>query len=116
MADLYSKILEAPPDPNSFNFMQFLGKFGKIICWHPPESWRPLLGDPPLLNAHNEPLIFAIRLGIRPWHHLASSTTGNLFLFLQKILNANIDNFLLILKNSTEHSWLNEMLTPTVIC
>ena len=33
--------------------MQFLGKFGKIVCWHPPplESWRPLLGeilDPPL--------------------------------------------------------------------
>ena len=23
--------------PNSFNFMQFLGKFGKIICWRP--SW-----------------------------------------------------------------------------
>ena len=21
--------------PNSFNFMQFLGKFGKIICWRP---------------------------------------------------------------------------------
>ena len=38
--------------PNSFNFMQFLRKFGKIVCWcHPPESWRPLLGEilvPPL--------------------------------------------------------------------
>ena len=44
----------APPGgPNSFNFMQFLGKFGKIVCWHLPlESWRPLLGeilDPPLV-------------------------------------------------------------------
>ena len=32
---------------NSFNFMHFLGKFGKIICW------RPHLGeilDPPLLK------------------------------------------------------------------
>ena len=40
--------------PNYFNFMQFLGKFGKIICWRPsPGIWRPLLGeilDPPLLN------------------------------------------------------------------
>ena len=40
-----------PGHPNSFNFMQFLGNFGKIICWRPPGSWRPLLGeilDPPL--------------------------------------------------------------------
>ena len=22
-----------------FNFMQFLGKFGKIICWHPPPKF-----------------------------------------------------------------------------
>ena len=27
-----------PPGPNSFNFMQFWGKFGKIVCWCPP--WR----------------------------------------------------------------------------
>ena len=36
---------ERPQVPNSFNFMQFLGKFGKIICW------RSHLGeilDPPL--------------------------------------------------------------------
>ena len=53
VADLHSKILDARPPggPNSFNFMQFLGKFGKIVCWHPQGSWRPLLGeilDPPL--------------------------------------------------------------------
>ena len=39
--------------PNSFNFMQFLGKFGKIVCWCPPGSWRPLLAeilDPPLIT------------------------------------------------------------------
>ena len=30
-----------PPGPNSFNFMQFWGKFGKIICWRPP----PLSGE-----------------------------------------------------------------------
>ena len=46
----------APPPggPNSFNFMQFLGKFGKIVCWRPPlGSWRPLLReilDPPLIR------------------------------------------------------------------
>ena len=36
-----------PRGPNSFNFMQFLGKFGKFVCW------RPLLGeilDPPLFS------------------------------------------------------------------
>ena len=25
-----------PGGPNSFNFMQFLGKLGKILCWRPP--------------------------------------------------------------------------------
>ena len=24
------------PPSKSFNFMQFLGKFGKIVCWRPP--------------------------------------------------------------------------------
>ena len=42
-----------PPGPNSSNFVQFLGKFGKIVCWRPLlESWPPFLGeilDPPLL-------------------------------------------------------------------
>ena len=43
-----------PGGPNSFNFMQFLGKFGKIVRMRPPPplgSWRPLLGeilDPPV--------------------------------------------------------------------
>ena len=40
-----------PGGPNSFNFMQFLGKCGKIVCSIPPEGWRPNLGeilDPPL--------------------------------------------------------------------
>ena len=40
-----------PSGPNSFIFLQFLGTFGKIVCWCPPESWRPHLGeilDPPL--------------------------------------------------------------------
>ena len=28
----------APPPgyPNSFDFIQFSGKFGKIVCWRPP--------------------------------------------------------------------------------
>ena len=42
-----------PRGPNSFNFMQFLRKFGKIVCWRhlSPGSWSPLLGeilDPPM--------------------------------------------------------------------
>ena len=43
-----------PGGPNSFNFMQFLAKFGKIVCWRPLGSCRPLLGeilDPPLHTA-----------------------------------------------------------------
>ena len=44
--------MRAPWGPNSFNFVQFLGKFGKIVCWRaPPGSWCPLLReilDPPL--------------------------------------------------------------------
>ena len=30
-----------PGGPNSFNFMQFLGKFGKIVCWRPPGELAP---------------------------------------------------------------------------
>ena len=42
VADLHSKILDArPPGPNSFKFMQCLGKFGKIVCWHPPGELAP---------------------------------------------------------------------------
>ena len=38
----------APPgDPNSFNFMQVLGKYGKIVCWCPPgELVPPPRGNP----------------------------------------------------------------------
>ena len=40
-----------PWGPNSFNFMQFLGKYGKSYVGAPLGSWRPVLGeilDPPL--------------------------------------------------------------------
>ena len=34
-----------PGGPNSFNFMQFLGKFGKIVCWRlPPRVGAPSSG------------------------------------------------------------------------
>ena len=55
VADLRGREGCAPPPPggpNSFNFMQFLGKYGKVVCWCPPGSWCPLLGeilDPPLI-------------------------------------------------------------------
>ena len=36
---------ERPPGgSNSFNFMQFLGNFGKIVCWRPPPGG---LASPP---------------------------------------------------------------------
>ena len=44
-----------PRGPNSFNFMQFSGKFGKIVCWRPPGELAPCLGeilDPPLAYMH----------------------------------------------------------------
>ena len=34
-----------PTAQNFLNFMQFFGKFGKIICWRPPEGWRPSYGE-----------------------------------------------------------------------
>ena len=43
-----------PSDPNSFNFMQFWEKFGKILCWRPLAGWRPHLREilePPLGQA-----------------------------------------------------------------
>ena len=59
------KISPPPGGPNSFNFMQFLGKFGKIVCWRPPPrgSWRPLLGeilDPPLACMVRSGILFAL--------------------------------------------------------
>ena len=39
----------APPGhPNSFDFMQFSGKFGKIVCWRPPPLGE--LAPPPQGN------------------------------------------------------------------
>ena len=39
----------AHPPPHTaqdfLNFMQFFGKFGKIVCWHPPEGWHPSYGE-----------------------------------------------------------------------
>ena len=52
-----------PPGPNSFNFMHFWEKIGKIICWCLPEGWRPHIReilDPPLLASNQimDPLLF----------------------------------------------------------
>ena len=46
--------LPLPPMAQNFlDFMQFLGKFDKIVCWRPLEGRRPLLQgilDPPLVS------------------------------------------------------------------
>ena len=43
----------APRGPNSFNFMQFLGKFGEIVCWRPPgELVPPPQGNPGSATEH----------------------------------------------------------------
>ena len=41
-----------PGGPNSFNFMQFLGKFGKIVCWRPLEGWCPTSGKSWIRHCH----------------------------------------------------------------
>ena len=64
MADLRggARYARPPGGPNSFNFMQFLGNFGKIVCWRPPlGSWRPLLGE--ILDPLLENIIFDKELG-----------------------------------------------------
>ena len=51
VVDLHNKILDVPPGPNSFDFMQSLGKFSKIVC-SPPGGLVPHLRkilDPPLI-------------------------------------------------------------------
>ena len=56
VADLRGYEGRAPRGLNSFNFMQFLGKFCKIVCWRPPGSWRPHLEEiltPPLNGCPN---------------------------------------------------------------
>ena len=45
VAELHSKILDEPSGPNSFNFMQFLGNFGEIVCWC-PATLPPRVGAP----------------------------------------------------------------------
>ena len=39
--------MSPPPGPNSFNFMQFSGKYIKIICWRPPGELAPPPGGNP---------------------------------------------------------------------
>ena len=48
MADLRGAQGTPPRGPNSFNFMQFLGKFIKFVCWRPPpgELMPPPRGNP----------------------------------------------------------------------
>ena len=46
-----------PGGPNSFNFMQFLGKFGKIVCWHLPRGvGAPPWGNPGSATAESDGL------------------------------------------------------------
>ena len=38
-----SKAVANPTDQTFLNFVQFSGKSGKFVCWHPAEGWYPLL-------------------------------------------------------------------------
>ena len=46
VADQREGARDTPQGLNSFNFMQFWGKFGKIICRSPGELTPPPLGNP----------------------------------------------------------------------
>ena len=46
-----ARAIHPPGCPHSFNFMQFLGKFGKILCWHPSGGLVP----PPRGNPRSTP-------------------------------------------------------------
>ena len=53
-------VLVYPGGLNSFNFMQFLGKYGQIVCWCPPGELHPLLGEilvPPLHTSYFVPML-----------------------------------------------------------
>ena len=46
VADLHSKILDAPPFQILSISCSFFKIFGKIVCWRPPPGgWRPHLGE-----------------------------------------------------------------------
>ena len=57
VADLGGRRGRAPPPPggpNSFNFMQFLGKFDKFVCWCPGELAPPPRGNRGSATAGNK--------------------------------------------------------------
>ena len=57
VADLRGGRRGRPPGgPNSFDFMQFLGNFGKIVCCRPPpgELAPPPRGNPGSATAHQQ--------------------------------------------------------------
>ena len=61
------------------------GKFSQIICWYPPEGWRPHLGeilDPPLICVTFKSFLMGTRLS---W-----ITKGCLWLFLAFPIDRNI--------------------------
>ena len=98
VAKLHSKILYAPSGPNSFNFMQFLGNFGEIVCWWPPpEGWHPPLCeilDPPLMcyevpAVMKEPISMFPYLFRLPWSVIYMKCASE-FNFLQWLFGAGI--------------------------
>ena len=53
------------------NFMQFFGKFGKIICWHPPGGLAP----PPTGNPGSAPALDTI--GFKACHIMYLNSQKN---------------------------------------
>ena len=53
-----------PLGPNSFNFMQILGKLGRIVCWHPRRVSTP--PAPNLAEILNPPLTLVVAFWFLP--------------------------------------------------
>ena len=83
--------MHAPPQgPNSYNFMQFLGKFGKIVGWRPPwrvgapssgKSWIPHcidlgLQSSDLCGEGGKMKVFILSIIVQLWVPIGGKTMG----------------------------------------
>ena len=62
---------------NSFNFMQCWGKYGKIVCWRPRGSCRPLLGE--ILDPPSKTLFDQYSFGASCYQLTAKFQRGSVF-------------------------------------
>ena len=73
--------------------MQFLGKFGKIVCWRPPGSWRPLLREILDLPLWGQPKLGTHAIKLKTKFHFkfrfAGLNCGFLLSFVLRLTSCN---------------------------